>query len=224
MPINQRTPSMAHHTQIQQQRRRSRPLQIRKRLQRGFTLVEILVVVAIIGILVWIYAPKMLGSTDNVKSLAYQDIAMSLANTFRIINQSCGTANMVSTSAVPATPGAGGALQLLVDGSNVNPLYASCYANTNALPMHESIQGSVGNYRLGNSLITLSDAVVNGRNVIAVQFAPVTDAVVLANYQRLSSRVGALNATALPAAADSTDPKIQFSAGGSGTRTMTIFY
>ena len=49
MPINQRTPSMAHHTQIQQQRRRSRPLQIRKRLQRGFTLVEILVVVAIIG-------------------------------------------------------------------------------------------------------------------------------------------------------------------------------
>ncbi|CAB3730293.1 hypothetical protein LMG1866_04576 [Achromobacter ruhlandii] len=195
-----------------------------RRKQAGFTLLEILVVVGILGILAWIFAPKLLGSTDNVKSLAYQDIAQGLANNFRIINQSCGTANMVATSAVPTTPGANGALQLLVDGSNVNPLYAACYANTNALPMHESIQGSPGNYRLGGSTVSLSDAFINNRNVIAVQFAPVTDAVVLANYQRLSSTPGAMNATALPAGADTTDPKIQFSAGGSGNRTMTIFY
>lgn len=224
MSFHNRFLSKTRPEPVHQQRRRARPMQIRKQLQHGFTLLEMLVVVAIIGILLWIYAPKLLGSTDNVKSLAYQDIAMSLANNFRIINQQCGTANSVSNSAVPATPGADGVLQLLVDGNNVNPLYASCYANTNALPMHESIQGSSGNYRLSNSLITLSDAVINGRNVIAVQFSPVTDAVVLANYQRLSSRPGALNATALPAAADSADPKIQFSAGGSGTRTMTIFY
>lgn len=195
-----------------------------RRKQTGFTLLEILVVVTILGVLAWIFAPKLLGSTDNVKSLAYQDIAQGLANNFRIINQSCGTANMVATSAVPTTPGANGALQLLVDGSNVNPQYAACYANTNALPMHESIQGSPGNYRLGGSAVTLSDAFINNRNVIAVQFAPVTDAVVLANYQRLSSAPGAINATVLPAGADTTDPKIQFSAGGSGNRTMTIFY
>jgi prepilin-type N-terminal cleavage/methylation domain-containing protein len=195
-----------------------------RRMQSGFTLLEILVVVAILAILAWMYAPKLLGSTDNVKSLAYQDIAQGLTNNFRIINQACGTANMVATSAVPTTPGANGALQLLVDGTNVNPQYAACYANTNALPMHESIQGSPGNYRLGGSTVTLSDAFINNRNVIAVQFAPVTDAVVLANYQRLSSAPGAMNATALPAGADTTDPKIQFSAGGSGNRTMTIFY
>lgn len=195
-----------------------------RRKQTGFTLIEILAVVAILAVLAWMFAPRLLGSTDNVKSLAYQDIAQGLANNFRIINQACGTANMVATSAVPTTPGADGALQLLVDGSNVNPQYAACYANTNALPMHESIQGSPGNYRLGGSTVTLSDAFINNRNVIAVQFSPVTDAVVLANYQRLSSAPGAMSATALPAGADTTDPKIQFSAGGTGTRTLTIFY
>jgi prepilin-type N-terminal cleavage/methylation domain-containing protein len=206
-------------------------MDLRKRLrharlqtQRGFTLLEVVAVVAFVGILAWIFAPKLLGSTDNAKALAYRDMAQSLANNFRINNQSCGTANTIAASALPTTPGPDGVLQLLVDGSNINPTYSACFNNTNSLSLHDSIQGSPGNYRMGNAVITLSDAVINGRNVIAIQFSPVTDAVVLANYQNLSSVPGALNATELPDAADTSDPKIQFSAGGSGVRTMTIFY
>ncbi|WP_242540276.1 type II secretion system protein [Trinickia mobilis] len=201
-----------------------RQRRIKPRKQRGFTLLEVIVVVAILGIIAWIVAPKLFGSTDNAKALAYSTTASGLANNWRVVNQNCGTSSLIASSAITTNPGPAGALQLLVDGVGLNATYQACYQSANTQTLHESIQGSAADgYTLNNSVITLSDANINGKQLVAVQYAPATDAIVLANYQKYSSVAGASQAISLPAAADTTDPKIQFSTDNGGTRTMTIF-
>ena len=49
---------------------------LRRGLQRGFTLIEIMVVIAILGIMAAIVVPKILGNTDTARiAAAKQDIA-----------------------------------------------------------------------------------------------------------------------------------------------------
>ena len=66
-----------------------RPLQP-SRLQRGFTLIEIMVVVVIMGILAALVVPKLMGRTDDARIIAArQDIAtvMQALKLYRLDNQ-----------------------------------------------------------------------------------------------------------------------------------------
>jgi general secretion pathway protein G len=62
----------------------------RSRLQRGFTLIEIMVVVVIMGILAALVVPKLMGRTDDARIIAArQDIAtvMQALKLYRLDNQ-----------------------------------------------------------------------------------------------------------------------------------------
>lgn len=63
---------------------------LRKALQRGFTLIEIMVVVVIMGILAALVVPKLMGRTDDARvTAARQDIAtiMQALKLYKLDNQ-----------------------------------------------------------------------------------------------------------------------------------------
>ena len=86
----------------------------RHRRSSGFTLVEIMVVVVILGILAALVVPKLLGRTDDARKVAAkQDIAtlMQSLNLYKLDNQRFPTteqglqALLTKPSAGPAAPG-----------------------------------------------------------------------------------------------------------------------
>jgi len=92
-------------------RRHRSPLSV---LQRGFTLIEIMVVVVIMGILAALVVPKLMGRTDDARIIAArQDIAtvMQALKLYRLDNQRYPTTEqglqslMTKPSAGPASDG-----------------------------------------------------------------------------------------------------------------------
>lgn len=86
----------------------------RLRQSRGFTLVEIMVVVVILGILAALVVPKLLGRTDDARKVAAkQDIAtlMQSLNLYKLDNQRFPTteqglqALLTKPTTGPAAPG-----------------------------------------------------------------------------------------------------------------------
>lgn len=89
-------------------------MNLRKRMtnQKGFTLIELMVVIAIIGILAAIAIPRMSTATDSAKIAKIQADLRTLGGAISIYNAQVGTdptaANLLVTSgqinAIPAPP------------------------------------------------------------------------------------------------------------------------
>ena len=110
LPANTATSSITKTKLIM--RRASRITAIRTRpnwVQRGFTLIEIMVVVVIMGILAALVVPKLMGRTDDARIVAArQDIAtvMQALKLYRLDNQRYPTTEQ-GLQALMTKPGAG---------------------------------------------------------------------------------------------------------------------
>ncbi|MCD5327916.1 type II secretion system protein [Chromobacterium piscinae] len=214
------SPSNAVTDQAMRKAHSNRPVQPKK--NTGFTLIEVLVVIAIIGFLIMIVAPRVFGTSDSAKAMNYFTAADRLTTNWRTANESCGTSKIIGTSPITTTVTTAAHLQFLVDGTGLNPQYQACYNSSNIQPARTQIQGDASNgYTVGESVISIQSVTINGQPRVQTSFTNVADQLVLQLFQKYSSVAGARTATALPAS-DASDPQIQFSAATNGSRTLTI--
>lgn len=182
--------------------------------QKGFTLIELAVVVAVLGILLAMLAPSILGSKDSSNANLLLKTAQDGANSWTLVAQSCGTTTDVVNSPVPATPGAAGAAAVIFGGSaNVAAAYQNCYNQAHVRAMADVGQSSGSGYKVGGYTLALSGG---GTVPMEFQYAGLPDALVLMMAQKYTPSLSTL------AASDSTSPVVQYSAAASGVRTVTV--
>lgn len=183
-------------------------------LQRGFTLIEMAVVLVILGILISIAAPGVLGSKDGATALQIPDAASKIATNLSLISQNCGLPTSVTGNALPDT---GKSLSdvLFGGGANVAATYTNCFTQSKVLPLAEIglPTATAGVYSVGGYNVSLAGG---GTSPLSITFAAVPDAIVLRIAQQYNPTLAAL------AASDTTSPVVQYGTATAGARDVTI--
>jgi len=182
-------------------------------LQRGFTLLELVVVVAIIGVLIAIVAPNVTGSKDGANAMLLTKTAQDIANQWMLIAQSCGTTTDTASSPVKAT-GKTAADVIFGGEANVAAAYKTCYKQSKVIPMADVGQPAAGGgWKVAGYTTTISGG---GTQPLKIEYANVPDALVLLMAQKYNPSLDAL------AASDNTSPVVRYSTATNGTRTVTV--
>lgn len=165
---------------------------MKQALQKGFTLIELTVVVAIIGILIALLAPSLLGTTDGSKAQNYFATANKISMNWMMLAQTAGTSTAVSGS--PLVLGGNTVEDVLFKGSDaVATQYRAAYNKSKIVPLTEigrpSATGS--GWDVDGAKVSI---VGGGTSPLSVSFAGVPDTIVLNMLQRYEPSATALNA------------------------------
>ena len=183
-------------------------------VQRGFTLLELVVVVAVVGVLISIFAPNLVSSKEGANAQLLLRVPSQMAQNWMLINQACGTSSAVSGS--PLTNTGKTVSDILFGGSaNVAAAYTNCYAQSKVLPLTEVAQpsGSSGIYNVGGYTVTLTGG---GTSPLSIAYATVPDSLALLMAQKYNPTLATL------AASDNTSAVLQYSTATAGTRTVSV--
>ncbi len=100
-------------------------------LQKGFTLIELMVVVLIIGVLLVVVVPSIVGSQTGSRATLIQRIADTTANNWSLLTSQAGTTTTVLNNPIAVTPGSTGVADVLYTGAaKVAPAYLAAYNST----------------------------------------------------------------------------------------------
>lgn len=183
-----------------------------QKLNRGFTLMELLIVIVLIGVLLAILAPNFMGTTTGARANLLNRTGTAAAQSINALAQACGTSTAIAGNPIPA---AGKTLADVVYGgvNNVAAAYRSCYEKSNIRPMREAVTANGTGWQVQSYPITLSGG---GTAKISVAFATVPDEVTLDLAKRFDTSITAL------AASDTTSDVVRYGAAANGTRTVTL--
>lgn len=185
---------------------------MRRNVQRGFTLVELVVVVGIIGILSAMLIPNMIGSKDGAKAELLLKASLNISQNWMMISQKCGTTTDVSNSPVPAS---GKTIADVVFGgvSNVSAAYQTCYMQAKVIPMSEIAQFDGTVWRVQGFSVAFAGG---GTVPLQTVYSGVPEELALIMVQNFSPSMSSL------AASDSTSNVVRYGVAASGTRTVTV--
>lgn len=182
-----------------------------RRMSRGFTLVELITVVAIIVVLMILLLPKLLGNTNEARAALLTRTATSMVQNVKLITDRCGAGSQVAGNVIPA---AGRSMaDVLFEGENaVAASKKACYKQASVLPMRDSAARSGANWEVSGFPVTVTGG---GTDKLTVAYAGVPDSVVLAAAQPYTSNLTEL------AASDTTSDVLRYSTSSGGTRTLS---
>ena len=201
--------------------------QVRKSLQKGFTLIELAIVGLFLGLLAIFAITQFSGSATNAtKANGLYEASTKIADNWALVVQSCGitsdiTALDLTTNAAGASAAAHN-LDVLLGNATAHTNLTSCVTSSGIRPLNGVATGGAGAQKVQGYGLTAANTTSGGRNVVNLVFASVPETVILPLYNKYSSVSTAAAATALPAAADTSDPAVRFSTATAGARTMTL--
>ena len=188
---------------------------IKRGVQHGFTLLELVVVVAIMGILIAIVAPSISGSTDGSKAEMLLKVSNDIASNWSLINQSCGTSSAVASNPIPASPNT--AENVVFAGSaDVSATYTTCYAQSKVLPMNEvaqAVSGTPDTYTIQGVPVAITGG---GASPLSVAFQNVPDSIALLMAQHYQPTTTSVTA------AVTAGPLSLPGSGAAGKQTVTL--
>lgn len=189
---------------------------MKMKAQNGFTLIEISVVVAIMGVLAVFLAPRFMGQTDRSKAMNMMKLADSARSALEQYHTFCGTPQGVAGNTLPAS---GKTIEDAIFGgdTNIDPQFLSptntCVDRSGVKPMTDLAKKTGTGYASENNPVTLTD--VTGGYTGAV-FTSVPDTLL---KELLATQT---DAATLNSAGDSTGNRIRYSAPASSKYTVTI--
>lgn len=186
--------------------------------EKGFTLIELVVVVAVIGLLIALVAPNVAGSRDGATGKTLTRLSQKMTDNWTIINQTCGTTTDVANSPVTGSD-ATNTLKLLLGGTNtaaggydVPAAYDACYSQAKVLPLTDSAQWSGSAWTVAG----FAPTVTWSTGMMKVTFASVPDSLVLNVAQQYNPSLASL------AASETAHPVVQYGEATGGARSLTI--
>lgn len=187
---------------------------LKRRISNGFTLIELVVVVAILGVLIAVIAPNLVGSKDGANAQLLLRTASNVSVNWSLINQSCATPTTISGSLIPASSKT--VSDVIFGGSaNVATAYTNCYAQSKVLALTDISQpsGSAGVYNVAGYSVSLAGG---GTSPLQIIYAAVPDTLVLLMAQKYNPSLTALLSS------DGSSAVIQYGTPTAGSRTVTI--
>ena len=186
----------------------------------GFTLIELVVVVGIIGVLIALVAPNVMGSKDGATSALISRSSQSIASNINVLAQACGVSTDTTATAIVATPTTN-LIKLIMGGTNgttgvaLATGYTNCYKQSSVAPLSDMGQFSTaGGWKIGNYAVSLAGG---GSAPIQVIYTGVTDSVAGMIYSKIDPD------TTFAATAMVISNVIDVSASVAGLRTVKIY-
>lgn len=188
----------------------------KQKVQAGFTIIELMIVVAIIGILIVIFAPKLFGSKEASTAMMLDSSSTSIAGNISMMATACGTTTAVGSSTIPASGKT--MADVVFGGANyVSASSQACYNQAHVIAMSKVAQpDGAGGWQIKGYNVTLTGGGTNTLGIGTV-ISNVPDEIVLMLAQKYSPQLTAL------AASDTTSTNVQYGASNNGVRTVTIY-
>lgn len=183
-------------------------------MQRGFTLIELIAVVAILGVLIAYYAPKFFGGVEDSKSKVMLGTASDIRNYLDRIALKCSISGAVANNPLPAS---GFTIYdvIFVGKDAVDPKFQTCYAQAKSKALTGVAQpgATTGTYNVQGFAVTISGG---GNSPLQTDYALVPDEVGLELAQSVNPNLKEL------ATQDQTSPKVRYSTLANGGRTISV--
>ncbi len=188
---------------------------MKRAAQRGFTLVELMIVVAIIGVLLAVLGPSMRGTTDGPKAQNYFASASKIAANWMMLTQQAGTSTAVAGNPIIA---AGKTIEdVLFEGRTaVSATYAAAYDRSKLLALTDvGRPRSGGGWEIEGAQVTVTGG---GLSALAVTFSGVPGNIALLMVQKYQP-----SDTTLNAAGATISTQMAYTAVSGGVTNVTVY-